>query len=71
MRKYRGGFSNTWSSDTVARKTYKHPNPLVNMVEAMQATQVKNPDVELLEKLAQEHLETLKLLAKNGNRKTD
>ncbi len=41
------------------------------MVEAVQATQVKNSDVKLLERLAQEHLETLKLLAKNGNHKTD
>jgi hypothetical protein len=40
------------------------------MVEATQATQVKNPDIELLEKLAHEHLETLKLLAKNRNNKT-
>jgi hypothetical protein len=44
---------------------------MMTMVEALQATQVKNPEIELLEKLAQEHLETLKLLAKNGNHKTD
>jgi hypothetical protein len=37
----------------------------------MQATQIKNPDVELLKKLAEEHLETLKLLAKNGNHRAD
>jgi hypothetical protein len=28
-------------------------------------------DIELLQKLAEEHLETLKLLAKNGNHKAD
>ncbi len=44
---------------------------MMTMVEALQAHQVKNPEIELLEKLAQEHLETLKLLAKNGNHKTD
>lgn len=37
----------------------------------MQTTQAKNADIELLEKLAQEHLETLKLLGKNGNHRTD
>lgn len=52
-------------------KTYKHTKPCANGRSAMQATQVKNPDAQLLEKLAQEHLETLKLLAKNGNHKTD
>jgi hypothetical protein len=30
----------------------------------------KSPNAELLEKLAQEHLETLKLLAKNGSSKS-
>ena len=41
------------------------------MVEATQTIEIKNPDIELLKKLAQEHLETLELLAKNGNHKTD
>jgi hypothetical protein len=31
-----------------------------------QAAHIKSPNAELLEKLALEHLETLKLLAKNG-----
>lgn len=56
---------------TYFRIKYMRLNTLIHLVEATQATQVKNPDIELLEKLAHEHLETLKLLAKNRNHKTD
>jgi hypothetical protein len=37
----------------------------------VEAVETKDSVVELLEKLAAEHLETLKLLGQNGKHKTD
>jgi len=36
----------------------------------VQAAEAKNPNAEILEKLALEHLDTLKLLAKNSHEKS-